>query len=184
MQIPDDFYRRIEARVRSRIVRELRSARRIVDIGCGDCELARLLEQSGTDRDVIGIDVSDAAFPKAHSLGKRLRCIKADARRLAFPRSAEVDAVVLLHSLHELAAPMACLRQARRLLGPGGEILVVDFPKGSLAQRLWNEDYYTTGEVAAMLKRAGFAGIRATRTERRQLTWARAFKPRKGRSSR
>ena len=95
-----------------------------------------------------------------------------------------MDAVVLLYSLHELAAPMACLRQAKRVLRPRGEILVVDFPRGSLAQRLWNENYYTTSEVAAMLRRAGFVRIRATRAERRQLTWARASRPGKGRNSR
>ena len=184
MQINGEFYEKIRPRVHSRIVRELRSARRVVDIGCGGCGLARLLEESGHDREVTGVDVSDAGFPDERALGRQLRCLKKDARELSFLGRGSADAVVLVYSLHELSAPMACLREARRLLGPGGEIVIVDFAKGSLAQRLWNERYYLTGEVAGMLRRAGFVNILAKRTQRRQLTWARAFKPGPGRSSR
>jgi len=177
METADDYYERIERRVHRRIARELHSAKRIVDVGCGDCGLARLLAGDGKDRRVTGVDVSETKFPNTRGPRGRLRCVKADARALAFLRRGEFDAAVSLYSLHELASPAACLREVRRLLRPGGEVLVVDFPKGSLAQRLWNEGYYTTGEVAAMLRRAGFVKVSARRTARRQLTWATAFKP-------
>jgi ubiquinone/menaquinone biosynthesis C-methylase UbiE len=95
-----------------------------------------------------------------------------------------VDAVVSVWALHEFAAPMAVLREARRILRPGGGILVVDFPRGSLAHRLWKERYYTTRQVGEMLKRAGFARVEARRIARRQLTWARGFKASSRRDSR
>lgn len=179
MEMAENYYERIEERVYRRIARELRSAKRIVDIGCGNCRLARLLAGDGKNRQVTGVDVSEAAFPNTEKSRSRLRCVKADARALASLGRGDFDAAVSLYSLHELGAPMACLREIRRLLRPGGEVLVVDFPKGSLAQRLWNEGYYTTEEVAAMLRRAGFVRVSARRTARRQLTWARAFKRRR-----
>jgi ubiquinone/menaquinone biosynthesis C-methylase UbiE len=177
----DTYYGKIEARVHRRIARELRSARRILDVGCGDCRLARLLAGDGRDRRVTGIDVSGAEFPRAGEARGSPRCVRADARALGFLETGGFDAAVSLYSLHELGGPMACLREVGRLLCPGGEVLVVDFPKGSLAQRLWNEGYYTTAEVAGMLRRAGFVRVAARRTARRQLTWARAFRPGPGR---
>jgi ubiquinone/menaquinone biosynthesis C-methylase UbiE len=184
MEMAENYYGRIEGRVHRRIARELRSAKRIVDVGCGDCRLARLLAGDGRDRTVTGVDVSDARFPSKGEPRERLRCIKVDARVLASLGTGEFDAAVSLYSLHELGAPMTCLREVRRLLRPGGEVLVVDFPRGSLAQRLWNEGYYTTGEVAGMLRRAGFVKVTASRAARRQLTWAKAFRPEPGRGSR
>lgn len=174
--VPSDFYERIEGSVHRRIARELRFAKVIVDIGCGDCALARLLAGDGQNRRVIGVDVSAAEFPKTRESQGSLRCVEADARALGFLGTGEFDAAVSLYSLHELRAPMACLREIKRLLRPAGEVLVVDFPKGSLAQELWNERYYTTAEVAEMLGRAGFVKVSARRTARRQLTWATGHK--------
>ena len=174
VEVTDDFYQKIEPGIHRRIAHELRPARRIVELGCGDCNLARFLAKQKKDREVIGIDISDAQFPECPAM-ERLQCIKADARALDFLEEGTADAVVSAYSLHELVAPMSCLRAARRLLRPGGELVVVDFPKGSLAQRLWNERYYTTGKVAGMLRRAGFERVRSSRIERRQLTWAKAF---------
>jgi len=61
------------------------------------------------------------------------------------------------------------LKEANRILRPGGEILIVDFPRGSLAQRLWNEDDYDPNEVACTLQQGGFNEVRATTIERGQV---------------
>ncbi len=180
-QLTRMFYRRYKPVLHRRIARELGPARRVVDIGCGDCTLATLLARVAR-QEVIGVDIADGRFPQPAG-GVQRRCEKADARSLAFLGPESVDAVVSVWALHELSAPLRVLREARRILRPGGEILIVDFPRGCLAQRLWNESYYSTGEVADMLQRAGFARVEARRIARRQLTWARGFKPlrRKGR---
>ena len=183
MRVAEDFYEKIKPRVHRRIAREVRSARRIVDVGCGGCGLAELLAKPD-GREVIGVDVRDGNFPEEPELTGHRRCVKADARSLDFLSTGTVDAVVSVWALHELAAPMAVLREARRVLRPGGELLIVDFPRGSLAQRKWNENYYTTGEVALMLKRAGFVRVEARRTARKQLTWARGFEAARRRDTR
>jgi len=63
------------------------------------------------------------------------------------------------------------------VLRPGGKLLVVDFPKGSLAQRLWSEDYYRPDEVKCLLKEAGFSDIRVRLIEQGQVIWACAHQP-------
>ena len=63
------------------------------------------------------------------------------------------------------------------MLRPGGKMLVVDFPKGSLAQRLWDENYLTPSEVGTLLKDAGFAGVCARTIHNGQVIWATGFRP-------
>jgi ubiquinone/menaquinone biosynthesis C-methylase UbiE len=178
--LPDDFYEKIRPRLYQRIGEELREAQRVLDLGCGGCELGRFLTETH-GQEVIGVDVADGSFPDRHELKRRarplLKCVKADARRLAFLAAGAVDAVVMVWALHELAQARAVLVEARRVLRPGGKLLIVDFPRGSLAQRLWNEDHYTPQQVSDLLAATGYAEISVRLVERRQVLWAKAFMP-------
>ena len=177
--LPEDFYQRIKDQLRERIARELRFATRVLDVGCGSCELARFLAGRNRQR-VIGVDISEESFPDDHLRDEKVECHKGDAGKLDFLEAGSVEAVVTVHALHEMQNPLLVLKEAKRILGDGGEILVVDFPKGSLAEHLWKERYYATGEITRMLQRAGFGRVESTRIARGQLTWARAFKRWKG----
>ena len=66
-------------------------------------------------------------------------------------------------------------------LRPGGEIFIIDFPKDSLAQRLWNEGYYPPEEVKVLLQRAGFEKVQVRLIEHEQVMWARGYRPRSAR---
>jgi len=88
-----------------------------------------------------------------------------------------MDAVVVMWALHEMKHAKRILLEARRVLRPGGEILIVEFPRDSLAQRLWDEDYYSLEELAAMLDNAGYQETTVRLIERRQILWARGFRP-------
>jgi ubiquinone/menaquinone biosynthesis C-methylase UbiE len=177
--LPDDYYEKIRPRLYGRIGEELREARRVLDLGCGGCELGRFLAET-YGQEVTGVDVADGAFPDRHELRGRtrtlLRCVKADARRLDVLRVGAVDAVVMVWALHELEQPRAVLLEARRVLRRGGTLLIADFPRGSLAQRLWDEDYYTPQQVSDLLAATGYADISVRLVERRQVLWAKAFR--------
>jgi len=81
--LPEDYYEQIKDQVRRRIAGRLRFAGRVLDLGCGSCELDGFLaEQNG--QDVVGVDISDGSFPGNEALGERVRCRKADGRRLDF----------------------------------------------------------------------------------------------------
>ena len=62
------------------------------------------------------------------------------------------------------------------VLRPGGRILVVEFPRNSLAQKLWNENYYTGSELEDFLRKAGFESARARQIERKQILWVDGYR--------
>jgi len=174
-KLPENFYEKIKPRLHRRIGRELRLARHVLDLGCGSCELVRYLADTYHQK-VTGVDISSGSFPKGRHLNKgvRIRCIRKDAARLDFVRDGAIDAVVTMWALHEMKRPKAILAEAHRILRPGGEMLVVDFPRGSLAQRLWNENYYRPDDLEGFLAEAGLAEIRVRLIEQGQVMWGRA----------
>jgi ubiquinone/menaquinone biosynthesis C-methylase UbiE len=177
--LPETFYDDLKPELRTRLGAALRGMGRIVDLGCGNCDLAFFLADSN-QQEVIGVDISGAGFPQdrgARTTGTgKVRCVKGDARTLSFLDADSVDAVVSVWALHEMASPLSVLCEARRILRPGGQALIVDFPRDSLAQRLWNEHYYHPREVGEMLKKAGFTAVQCRAIARGQIIWARGEK--------
>jgi len=106
-----------------------------------------------------------------------VRCIKADASHLDFLSEGSMDAVVTTWALHEMNDRQHAVAEAYRVLRPGGKMLIVDFPKGSLAQRLWNENYLTAPEAGTLLKDAGFVRVRARTIHDAQVIWAIGTRP-------
>jgi ubiquinone/menaquinone biosynthesis C-methylase UbiE len=177
-EIPDDFYERIKPALHRRIGRELRLARRVLDLGCGSCDLVRHLADAYR-QEVSGVDISSRSFParRRSRNGVRFHCLRRDAAGMSLVADRSVDAVVSVWALHEMARPQAVLVEARRVLRPGGEILIVDFPRNSLAQKLWNENYYRPTEVEKLLNQAAFEDIRLRLIHRKQVIWARGYQP-------
>ena len=179
MHSSDNYYDRIKPRLYQQIGRELRVAYRVVDFGCGSCELVRFLRDNYRQR-VTGIDISDDDFPGHRGRRSRQssrRCVKADSADVGFIRDGTIDAVVSMWALHEMDKPGSVLHEAYRILRPGGEILIVEFPRDSMAQQLWDEQYYTVPEIDAMLNEAGFSDLKTKTIKRRQIIWATGFRP-------
>lgn len=179
--LPGDFYDRIKPRLHQRIRQELQSAKVVLDVGCGDCELVRLLnEQNG--QDALGVDISDAGFPeparfrKSTRRAREARCIKADAKKLVFLADSSIEAAVCMWALHEFSDAAASLREIRRVLRPQGELVLIEFPKDSLARKLWDESYWTPAEMRSLLRHNGFDSVHVRLIERRQIIWATAFR--------
>jgi len=172
-RIPDDFYERIKPRLLERIGEYLNPSGTILDIGCGGCELVKHLAQKHRGK-VIGVDIASGGFPHERRTGDGIefQCIARDARELDFAPDGAIDAVVSMWALHEMERPQAVLDEALRVLKPGGQLLVVDFPRGSLAQRLWNENYYSPRQTQVMLERSGFTQTNVELIERGQVMWA------------
>jgi ubiquinone/menaquinone biosynthesis C-methylase UbiE len=115
---------------------QLRAGEAVLDVGCGTGTLAlharRLVGPAGL---VAGIDAAHEmvarARRKAASAGLSVHFELASADSLPFP-DASFDVVMCTVTLHHLPRWMraATLREMRRVLKPGGRVLLVDFVFG------------------------------------------------------
>jgi ArsR family transcriptional regulator len=98
----------------------------VADLGCGTGQLLPLL--SSSVEQVIGVDGSDEMLAAAR--GRTAHLANVDLRRGSLetlPLDDEtLDAAVMMLVLHHLPSPLAALTEARRVLRPGGRLLVVD----------------------------------------------------------
>jgi len=174
----DNFYDKIKPRLYQRLGQELRLAYRVLDLGCGACELARYLSETYGQK-VTGVDISADSFPDSRNISQNtrpIRCIRKDAAQLTFIRNETIDAAIIFWALHEMENAQAILQETYRVLRPGGKVLIVEFPRNSLAQKLWNENYYTSVELTGFLRKAGFKDIQAKRIEHKQILWVNGFR--------
>jgi len=181
-KMSDNFYDKIKPRLYQRLGKELRLAYRVLDLGCGACELAQYLSKTYGQK-VTGVDISANNFPNRRNINKntkRIRCIRKDAARITFIRNETIDAAMIFWALHEMQNPQKILQESYRVLRPGGKILIVEFPRNSLAQRLWNENYYSKQELTTYLRRAGFKDIQARLLENKQILWVSGYHGTKG----
>ena len=161
-----------ERAFRERLVELARLApdERVLDIGCGTGSLAIAARRRvGSAGAVTGVDASTemiaTARRKARNAGVDARFENAFVQALLFP-DASFDVVLSTLMLHHLPRParQQALREVRRVLKPGGRLLVVDFTtpvrerRGFLA-RLHRHGHVDFQDVAGLLHEAEFEVI-------------------------
>jgi demethylmenaquinone methyltransferase / 2-methoxy-6-polyprenyl-1,4-benzoquinol methylase len=109
---------------------------RILDVCTGTGDVAFALQRSQPGRlMVVGADFCEPmlrlARQKAASRGMGLPFVAADALHLPFP-DASFDATTIAFGIRNLDDPLAGLREMRRVVRPGGRVLVLEFgqPQG------------------------------------------------------
>ena len=112
-------------------VPELFAGKYVLDMGCGAAGKSLSFLTMGADR-VVGVDIVPAYEEEAMALAARLgldgrfRFLCADASRLPFPDST-FDTIIMNDFMEHTADPEATLREALRLVRPGGKICI-NFP--------------------------------------------------------
>jgi SAM-dependent methyltransferase len=111
----DFIYRYITKEFNNRVIK-------IIDIGCGGGGMMNFLRQRGI-KDVSGIDVSPEAINYCNKRGLT-EVVVADAQKnIPFP-SGTFDVVMASDVLEHLQDPLLALGEWKRLLKPGGHLVV------------------------------------------------------------
>jgi ubiquinone/menaquinone biosynthesis C-methylase UbiE len=105
-----------------------RPVERVLDLGGGTGRVARALPQSA-----VVADASRGMLAEARDAG--LPVVQTDVRRLALGDES-VDAVVVADALHHFPDRSRALREAARVVAPGGVVVVRDFDPVTVRGRL------------------------------------------------
>jgi len=177
--------------VESLLGRPLRSGERVLDAGCGTGYLAAGLRRARPDAYVVGSDLSTGMLGNARDAGA-WPLGQGDAGRLPF-RDAAFDLVVARGVLHHLPDVAAALAEWRRVLAPGGAVVLVSEPtptverhgavlvRGLLAalrrpltaeEDFWevasmaaNLHVFTPASLGGLAREAGFGDVALTTTD-------------------
>lgn len=136
----------------------------IIEIGAGTGLFSAAFADMAPGSVVYSVDTEDAMLDwmrenRPQVADGRMVLVRSEEASVPLPDGI-ADLVVMLNVHHELAEPDAIYAEARRLLRPAGQVLVVDWapretPKGpSLAVRVSAED------LVRFLERAGFVSAR------------------------
>ncbi|MGH3253177.1 MAG: class I SAM-dependent methyltransferase [Trebonia sp.] len=114
---------RRQARMLRQVLRDVASPASIVDIGCGDGAATVLAARANPGHRIVGIDWSADALRHARSRG--LTLVRAEVGPTGLPiASGRADVVIMSELIEHLVDPDSALEEARRLLKPGGTLLL------------------------------------------------------------
>lgn len=111
----------------------LRGGEHVLDAACGTGDLAGMFRRAGAGR-VVGVDFCPEMLDVARRKhrGEAIEWVVGDC--LLLPAgNAELDVVSIAFGLRNVADPAAALAEFRRVLRPGGRLIVLEFdrPRGA-----------------------------------------------------
>jgi ArsR family transcriptional regulator len=150
----------------SRALGLLLTGLRVADLGCGDGHLT--LEMAAWARSTVGIDRSADLLKHARALARRRGVTNVQWKRGSIERiplgDGAVDLAVLSQVLHHASDPVKALTEARRIVSPGGRVLVLELDQhdqewvtGRFGDRWLGFDRST---LTTMMDKAGFDSVR------------------------
>lgn len=136
----------------------------VLEIGCGDGNLLAYLERSlPPSTELVGVELNVRNI--ARPAGSRIQLHEADFDHLDLGHT--FDVVVMYHVLEHLVRPVETLRRIRRLLKPGGFLLIQvpnwNTPWRKLFPRHWNglqiprhQFFLEPGTLGTLCEQGGF----------------------------
>lgn len=150
----------------AKIYARYRRLNRVLDVGCSAGAFLAAARRQGWD--AIGAEVSESCAASGRE--REGLDIRSGALRVAAFEGGSFDVVRMNNVLEHLPDPLGDLKEAARILRPGGLLRLSTINAGSLAAKLSGPDWryyaplchvyaFTPGTLREMLSRAGFARI-------------------------
>jgi ubiquinone/menaquinone biosynthesis C-methylase UbiE len=167
-----EAYARLVRKAALAMPRTIYDGARVLDCGSGTAALTHALHRVVNARlDYHLLDLSprmlETAAESLRRAGVSARVHRADVRDIPCA-DGSFDLVMAAHVIEHLPDPRSCLREMRRVLKPGGRLLVVVTRRGilgSLLQIRW--PIHKTGgpELRRWLRESGFSRMRVIRLD-------------------
>jgi SAM-dependent methyltransferase len=159
-------------RRRTLLLAEVRPGERVLDLGCGAGRFVAALQAAGAE--AIGVELAEAALERARRVapGADLRRVEPDG---SLPLAhGEVDLVWCSEVLEHVVDTTGLLTEVRRVLRPGGRLLLTVPDHGRLKRTLLalarheahydplgqHVRFYTRRSLTGVLTATGFADVR------------------------
>ncbi|MCC7014676.1 MAG: metalloregulator ArsR/SmtB family transcription factor [Planctomycetes bacterium] len=145
---------------------------RYADLGIGDGLLTLMLAEVASS--VTAVDVSSEMLRQLQARAKQkgignIESVEGDIEDLPLP-DASHDVVVMSQALHHARSPLEALSEARRVLVPGGALLVLDLLAHGeewVREKLEHVHLgFTEPELGELLRQAGFTHVSIQRAAR------------------
>jgi SAM-dependent methyltransferase len=104
------------------VLRAVRPAKRVLDVGCATGNLAVRLKNDGID--VVGVEPNPAAAAVAEGRGLEVIVAPFQESTVEMLSGQRFDVIVFADSLEHMADPLAALILARALLEKGGRVVI------------------------------------------------------------
>jgi ubiquinone/menaquinone biosynthesis C-methylase UbiE len=147
----------------------------ILDVACGTGEFERLLLAEYSSQQIVGVDISEKMLAIAKqkcSAYPQVSFQIASVSTLPFDNDS-FDVIVSANSFHYFDAPLAALKEMRRVLKPDGKVIILDWCRDYLTCKICDailkvfdpahKQCYTQNEFHHFLEDANFVVSRATK---------------------
>jgi ArsR family transcriptional regulator len=144
----------------------------IADLGAGEATISLLLAQRA--KRVVAIDNSEKMVAYGRELArknkvKNLKYLRGDMEELPL-EDAGLDLALMHQTLHHTLHPEAALKEAQRVLRPGGRLVILDLLRHEYeaARELYADVWlgFSQVELRKLLKDAGFAEVEVSVVDR------------------